>query len=278
MGSAVSSICQARAPCPASACATVCPSQGFGRVPADPAQRVGGQQVLHRQLVFLGQRRDRAARGRQPRGGGRITLGPAMRRRRAVRHRPAGGLGQLRVGAGPRPRHRGQPVPLVPPGLPAGEAADPDQLGVIGRVGPGRLDDRRVGQDTARGQVGPLGDPVPGRPELTHHGEAPAGLHPVDAGRAPPGIRPGRGRAGGEHRRELLAGPLGFALGVEFVRKRVAQLGQHLHVEGRVAEQFLTQRTDRPVGRRMALLQVETEHLLDERAEGHPRVAEQPPG
>ena len=92
------------------------------------------------------------------------------------------------------------------------------------------------------------------------------------------GSGPGRGRTGGEHRLEFLPGPLGLALVFELVRERVAQVGQHLHVQGRVAEQFLAQRTDRPVGRRMALFQVEAEHLLDERAEGYARIAEQPPG
>ena len=89
--------------------------------------------------------------------------------------------------------------------------------------------------------------------------------------------RAGR-RTGGEHGLELLASPLGLALGSEFGGEGVAQFDQHLDVEGRVAQQFLAQRAGRPVGRRMALFQVEGEHLFDQRAEGHPRVAEQPPG
>jgi len=52
----------------------------------------------------------------------------------------------------------------------------------------------------------------------------------------------------------------------------------HLDVQRRVAQQFLPQRADRPVRGRMALLQVEAEYLFDQRAQGHPRVAEQPPG
>ena len=100
----------------------------------------------------------------------------------------------------------------------------------------------------------------------------------MDARRAPPRICPGRGRTGGEHRLEFLPGPLGLSLVFEFVGEGVAQIGQHLHVEGRVAEQFLAQRTNRPVGRRMALFQVEAQHLLDQGAEGYARIAEQPPG
>src|SRR5207248_9440052 len=59
----------------------------------------------------------------------------------------------------------------------------------------------------------------------------------------------------------------GLALFGQFGREGVAEVGQHLHVEGGVAEQFLAERAGRPVGRRVALLQVEAEHLLDQRAE-----------
>ena len=87
-----------------------------------------------------------------------------------------------------------------------------------------------------------------------------------------------RGRLGREDRRELLASPFGLALVGEFSRERVAQLDQHLDVQCGVAQHFLPQRADRPVRRGMAFLQVEAEHLLDQCAEGDPRVAEQPPG
>jgi hypothetical protein len=247
-------------------------------IPAEPAQRVGGQQVLHRQLAVGSQGGHHRARRRQALGRGGVALGPAVRRGRPVRGRPAGGLRQLAVGAGPRPGHRSQPVLLVPPRLPAGEPADLDQLGVVGRVRPGRVDDGRVRQHSPRRQVGDLGDPVPGVPQLPHHGQAAAGLHPVNTRGAAPRVRPGRGRAGREHRLELLAGPLRLALLGQLGRESVTEVGQHLHIEGGVAEQFLAERAGRPVGGRVTLFQVEAEHLLDQRAEGHPRVAEQPAG
>ena len=60
-----SSTCQGRAPSSASAAATAAASDvgvaGGGRGPQHPAQVVGGEQVLDRQLLLLGQRAERLA-------------------------------------------------------------------------------------------------------------------------------------------------------------------------------------------------------------------------
>src|SRR5579859_4598332 len=102
-----------------------------------------------------------------------------MRGRRPVRYRAAGGIGQLAVGAGPRAGDRGQPLVLVPAGLAAREPADPHELPGTGWERPGRLDDRRVGQDAPWRQVRGLGDLVPGEPQLPDDGEPAPRLYAV---------------------------------------------------------------------------------------------------
>src|ERR1700678_1701493 len=157
----------------------------------------------------FGDGRHRGAGCGQPGRGHWITLGPAMRGWRPAGYRSADGVGQVAVGAGPRLRNGRHPLLLVPPGLAAGETADPRQLRIVGRKRPGRLDDRVIGQDAPRRQVRGLGDLVPDGPELAYRGQRAAGLDPVDARGAAPWVWPGRGGLGGELCRELLTGPFG---------------------------------------------------------------------
>ena len=98
------------------------------------------------------------------------------------------------------------------------------------------------------------------------------------AGGAAPWVRAGRRRPGGQDGGEFLSGPVGLSAGFELLRQRVAQLHQHLDVECRVEQPVAGQRPGGPIGRRVALLQRQPEHFLDQGAESHPRVAEQPPG
>jgi hypothetical protein len=100
----------------------------------------------------------------------------------------------------------------------------------------------------------------------------------VNARGTPPRVGPQRRGPGGEHGLEFLPGPLHLALGDQLRREGVPQLDQDLDVEGRIAQQVIAQRPDRPVVGRMAFLQVEPEDLFHQRAESDPRVAEQPPG
>ena len=84
---AVISICQGRAPRAASSsadCGLHVRPVGSGRLPQDPPQVVGGQQVLDRDLALLRERRDQHPRGGQAGRGDRVALGPHARSRRAV--------------------------------------------------------------------------------------------------------------------------------------------------------------------------------------------------
>ena len=64
----------------------------------------------------------------------------------------------------------------------------------------------------------------------------------------------------------------------QFRRQRVPQVHQDLDVQRGVAEPVVRQRAGGPVRGRVTLLQGQAEDVLDERAEPHPRVTEQPPG
>ena len=162
-GPAVSSTCQGRAPYPESARLTVSGRPGCGgsqlsRRSASGASRFStGSRLASAMAVTAARaaaRRAAAAGSRSAQrcaGGGPFGTGAA------------GGVGQLAVGAGPRAVDRGQPAPSRAswPGGP--EAADPHELPGADRKRPGRLDDRRIGQDAPRRQVRGLGDLVPGR-------------------------------------------------------------------------------------------------------------------
>jgi hypothetical protein len=86
-----------------------------------------------------------------------------------------------------------------------------------------------------------------------------------------PRTRPGRG----EDRRELLLGPFELALLHELRVNGVAQVDEHLDVQGGVAQPGLRERTGRPVGGRVALLERQAEDLFDERPETDPGVTRQ---
>ena len=211
------------------------------RPPGDPAHHIRRQQVLGRQAMLVGKRRDHRPHRREAASGHRVAFRPAVRGRRALGQRGCG-PGQIRLRLEAGAVHRALPVGGVPAGAPAPEAGQLGQVMLGPWHGPGGLHDRRVGQHPAGGQVPPAGDLVPLQPELADDGQAAARVHPVDAGRAAPGVRPGRRRLRREHRRELLPRPLGLALLGEFGRERVSQLDQDLHVQGGVPE---------PVGRAM---------------------------
>ena len=149
--------------------------------------------------------------------------------------------------------------------------------GEVGR-GHGGVDDRRVGEHPAGGDVAFGGEPVAGLPQRAHGGERPRLADLVDARRAPPRLGPRRGRPGRAHRLELLAGPLQLALLGQQLREDVAQLHQHLDVQRGVDEPVVGQRAARPVGGAVALLQREPEQLLDQRAQPDAGEPGEPPG
>ena len=78
------------ASCSATAGASVSASRDLRRRPQRAAQVVGGEQVLDREVVLLGERGDRLAGEREPPGGDRVLLGPGAGERRAVAARGPG--------------------------------------------------------------------------------------------------------------------------------------------------------------------------------------------
>ncbi len=148
----------------------------------------------------------------------------------------------------------------------------------VGRKCQRGLHDGRVPEHLAGRDVPPLRDPVPGLPQLPYDGQLPPPAHLVHAGRAPPGILAGLGRRGRGDRVELLAGPLQLALPVQLLLQRVAQVDEQLDVQRRVPQPGLGQRPGGPVDRGVSLLQDETEHALDHRAEADPGEPGEPPG
>jgi hypothetical protein len=138
------------------------------------------------------------------------------------------------------------------------------------------LHDRRVPQHLAGRHVAALGDLVPGRPQLAHHGHLPSSPHLVHPRRTPPGILARRGGRGRRDGRELLMGPLQLPLPGQLLLQRVPQVDQQLHIERGVMQPGLGQRSGRPVDGRMPLLQGVAEDVLDHGAEPHPGEPGQP--
>ena len=125
---------------------------GRGRRPEGAAQVVGGEQVLDRQVVLLGELGELAARASasrraatgsfsaQARGSG----GPSPRGARVGRS--ASGSSRASV-------ERGDPAAGVALGAAAVEALGGEQRRLVGRHRRGGGDDRGVGEDPARGDV-----------------------------------------------------------------------------------------------------------------------------
>ncbi len=134
---AVSSTCHGRAPYPLS-CSATAGAEGrrvprLRRRPQRAAQVVGGEQVLDREVVLLGERGDRVAGERQPAGGDRVLLGPGAGERRAVAARgpgrqvrlvQLGGLARARRPSGAEYRSAPRPwKPLVASSVGLGRSA-----------------------------------------------------------------------------------------------------------------------------------------------------------
>ena len=132
-------------------------------VPAEPADRVGSQQILGRHRKTLRQFGQTRSRRLQPCGRLWLAPRPAGRRRRPGLR--LGHRGQLLQGAGPRER--------VEPDLRAAaltgttEHGQRRQLLHRVRVGCRSVDDRGVGQDAARRDLSPLRDVVARGPQLS---------------------------------------------------------------------------------------------------------------
>ncbi len=277
---AVRPTCHARAPWSRRNAATVSvPSSAracVGRRPGQPAYGVGREQVLDREPVLLGDGADRRPGGREPRSGGRVAVAPRPRRRRAlVRGLQVGQLGVRQV---ERLLDGRQPGGGLAAHRPAAPDRQRDQVGLGAGAGQGGGDERGVRQHPAGRDVPPPGDLVAALPERAHHGELATLAHPVQPGGPPPRLEPRGGRRRGHDRGELLLGPVALALLVELVGQRVPQLDEHLDVQRGVAQPRLGEGTGRPVGGGVALLQRQPQHLLDDRAEPDPGVAQQPAG
>ena len=274
-----SSICQARAPSSESAASTAaardCRVPGGGRGPQHPAQVVGGEHVLDRQPLLLGQLAERRAGQAEPAGGDRVAVGPGAGERRSV---GAGGAGRQLGLVHRRDRpERGDPARGVALRAAAVEPLHGQQGVPVGGHGLGGGDDRRVGDDPARGDVAALGELVADLPQGSHRTQATAAADPVHPRRTTPRFH-ARDGLEGEQGLELLPRPLVLAGFDELCGQRRPELHEHLDVERGVLQPRLRQRPPRPVDRRVLLLHPPAEHGLDQGGQADAGVAEQPPG
>ncbi len=162
-------------------------SRRLGRRPQGPAQVVGGQQVLDREVVLLGEPGDRLA-GEGRAGGPRP--GPSRPRRAAA-------AGRRRAASGSAGRSRASratsfsaadPARGVPLGAAAVEALGGQQRGPVAGHRLRGGDDRGVGEDPARGDVALLGDLVAGLPQRAYGAERAAAADPVQPGGTAPRV------------------------------------------------------------------------------------------
>jgi hypothetical protein len=129
--------------------------------------------------VLVGDRgHGRPQRG-QPLRGDWIAIRPAARRRWSLRGRRR--IGQRVVGQPGRNPDRRPPLVEITSRPARGERGQRGQPGLRRRLLNSRLDDGRVGEHPAGGEVAPLSDPVPGQPKLAYDRELPRPADPVDA-------------------------------------------------------------------------------------------------
>ena len=220
-----------------------------------PAHVVGGEQVLHGHVVLLGERLE-APRGPWPAAPPRPGHGRPRRAAAAVRRtgRPRGAA-RRRAACGPRaaPRPTGRRSARR---RGRGSPCSPSSDGLVAGHRVGGLDDRGVRDDPARGDVAAA--------RRSRRGSPTARVRRPGRGGRGPGACPtygatgpaaGRGGSAVDQVLELLAGPLGLAGLLELAAERLAQLDEHLDVEGGVLQPRLRQRPRRPVDRGVLLAQ-----------------------
>ena len=206
----------------------------------------------------------------QPGGGNRIAIGPGSGRRRTLGTQ--GERGKIGVGQLAGALQRREPLLLVPANGPGG-ATGPvlADLGIRLGGSAGQIDQCGVGQDPAWRDVALDRDGVPGLPQLTDHGDATAVADLVHPRGAPPRVDPDRGAGEPGERVELLLGPHHLVLRRQVVGHEIADLTEHLDVEGGVTQPGLRQGSGRPVHGRVLLGKAEAEVVLDDRGEPNPR-------
>ena len=126
-----------------------CRAERLGRPPGELAHHIRRQQVLRRQGVLVGERRDNGAYRCQPSRRDRVPFRPAVRGRGAVGQGERGPR-QVRLGLGPGPVDGPLPLRRVPARAPAPESLELGEVMLGSRHGACGLHDRRVGQHPAR--------------------------------------------------------------------------------------------------------------------------------
>ena len=257
--SSVSSICHARAPPAAERVGDGVGVDRRGGLHMSRRTR-SGEQVLHRHRSA--RRRARPARRGRPAGGSAAAgsrSAHAVHRRRTV----AGLAVQRQLGRRGAARPALSAPNQVLGQLAVGPAAEDragrrSSLSVGGSACDGG-DDRRVGQHPAGGDVAAAGQHVARLPQRPQHGELRGGCAARACRRCGATGRPAApaGRRRGP-RSNSCRRPLGLALLVQDRGERVAQLDQHLDVQGGVDQPVVGQRPGGPVGGRVALLQART--------------------
>ena len=253
----------------ATSVASAAGSRVSGRRPEDPAEVVGGEQVLHRDRVRLGQGGDRR-RGRGPAGGPRRGRAPP-RHGGAAGRRCAGLRAGRSASSSAAARLSGShPAGGVALRATSVEALGREQLGLVRRG-------RRVAATTiaASGMIRPgVTSRLAAISSRVSHSSLTAPRPRRPRTRCSPDVRRQASTRGvgtkSRRRLELLARPVELAgldqLGVQ----RVAQLDQHLDVQGGVLQPGCGQRAGRPVDGRVLLLHPVAEHRLDERGQARP--------
>ena len=173
---------------------------------------------------------------------------------------------------------RRHPAVGVALGAAAVEALGGQQRGPVGRHRLRGGDDGGVGEDPAGRDVALLGDLVAGLPQRAYGAERPPAADPVQARTY--GATRRRAGSSSKLRRWSNSWRAHSALPAasSSAASSVAQLDEHLDVEGGVLEPRLGQRPGRPVDGRVLLGQPVAEQRLDQGGQADPRVAEQAAG
>jgi hypothetical protein len=75
------------------------------------------------------------------------------------------------------------------------------------------------------------------------------------------------GEVAPQYRLELLGGDLGLAVPLEYAGERFAEINEEFHIQRRVDEPRLRERSGRPVGGRVLLGEMYAEQFLNDRTE-----------
>src|SRR5439155_5196624 len=136
-------------------------------------------------------------------------------------------------------------------------------------------DDGRIGEHPSRSEIAATRQIIAGFPYRTHQGELASIAQSVNSGCAPPRVEARRRWGSVEHSLTFLLRPGTFAGAIKLGNQHLAEFDQQLDIERGINQPVMWQRSGRPIGGRMALLQGDSEELLEHGAERYPLRAQQ---